>query len=561
MTAGAMPDLRALAKELGRPISTMEVLSADPFRAGDERPRVEAAEWFAEMWRRFDIQPGAHIRRIHYVFVSQLLGNVKLPDGSPYINTEKAYAFLNRASLDARYLQLVSADDIVDRRNDEPMIYLITEMEAPLICSSEGDYKTELTELSIPRLEVYLPKILQRYHVEIWCEKSTMNDILMPLGPRYGINIVTGIGEMSYTRVVQLVKRVLASRRPLRILYISDFDPAGNGMPVSVARKVEFLLYQKNALDLDVQLRHIVLTHEQCIAYRLPRTPIKGDSESAAGRKLHFEERFGEGATELDALEALHPGELEQILLREIERYYDDTLDDRIAEVGGEVEADLDRINDEVHERHAEAIAEVEAERKKVLAAIKAFERMARPVFRMIEEELDDEAPDVGQYEWPEPEEGDEDDDPLFDSTRDFITQTDRYKAHQGKPTVSKWKNCPKFTLTCANPDCGKTFEAEKPQTKWMACSHTCREILRYRAAHPEAVSRDQLDQRNPTSIRQLARAAGLSHGTVRLRMAAGMSQEQALAMPRQQGRKHGKTAKLRSSKPASKSGSGAKRK
>jgi hypothetical protein len=36
----------------------------------------------------------------------------------------------------------------------------------------------------------------------------------------------------------------------------------------------------------------------------------------------------------------------------------------------------------------------------------------------------------------PEPEEADEDDlDPLYDSARDYVTQVDRYKQHQGKPT------------------------------------------------------------------------------------------------------------------------------
>ena len=54
-----------------------------------------------------------------------------------------------------------------------------------------------------------------------------------------------------------------------------------------------------------------------------------------------FEERFGEGMTELDALEALHPGELQRILVTEIERYYDDGLDDEIA---NEVEKPEDEI-------------------------------------------------------------------------------------------------------------------------------------------------------------------------------------------------------------------------
>ena len=62
-----------------------------------------------------------------------------------------------------------------------------------------------------------------------------------------------------------------------------------------------------------------LLTEDQCRRYRLPRTPIKETER----RKSRFEQRFGVGATELDALEALHPGEMRQIVDTEISRYID----------------------------------------------------------------------------------------------------------------------------------------------------------------------------------------------------------------------------------------------
>ena len=108
-----------------------------------------------------------------------------------------------------------------------------------------------------------------------------MNDVLMPLGERYGVNVVTGLGEMSLTRCVELVDRAKASGKPVRILYISDFDPGGASMPVAVARKIEFVV-RKEGHDLDIQVRPVVLRREQCIQYRLPRTPIK-ESEQRAG--------------------------------------------------------------------------------------------------------------------------------------------------------------------------------------------------------------------------------------------------------------------------------------
>ena len=123
-----------------------------------------------------------------------------------------------------------------------------------------------------------------------------------------------------------LAERARQSGRPVRILYVSDFDPGGMSMPVAVARKIEFAVLSEQE-NLDIQVRPVVLTPDQCVQYRLPRVPLKASEKRAA----NFEARFGEGATELDALEALHPGELRRILVREIERYYDTSLADEIA--------------------------------------------------------------------------------------------------------------------------------------------------------------------------------------------------------------------------------------
>jgi hypothetical protein len=48
---------------------------------------------------------------------------------------------------------------------------------------------------------------------------------------------------------------------------------------------------------------------------------------------------------------------------------------------------------------------------------------------------VDARCPDLSEIDWPEPADGDEDDDPLFDSTRSYVTQMDAYKFFQDKPT------------------------------------------------------------------------------------------------------------------------------
>ena len=163
-----------------------------------------------------------------------------------------------------------------------------------------------------------------------------MNDVLLPLCQRYGANLQTGLGELSITASLAVVQRLAEVGKPTRIFYVSDFDPAGQSMPVAVSRKIEYFVHTLG-LDVDVRVFPVVLTQEQVRYYQLPRTPIK-DTER---RRFGFEERHGEGAVELDALEALYPGELQRVLSQYVEQYYDTTLADRVKEEEQSLEQDL----------------------------------------------------------------------------------------------------------------------------------------------------------------------------------------------------------------------------
>ena len=123
-------------------------------------------------------------------------------------------------------------------------------------------------------------------------------------------------------------------------------------MPISAAVKIDFFA-KKSGVDLDIRLEPVALTEGQCIQYQLPRTPIKETENRAAS----FEARYGAGATELDALEALHPGVLRQILVEHIERYRDDDLDDKVEGAVEQYRDDLGRAAALVRSRHAEELA------------------------------------------------------------------------------------------------------------------------------------------------------------------------------------------------------------
>jgi hypothetical protein len=422
--------LKALAKRLARPVTTLLALSPtnDPFYA-DVPARRQMAEWFAGLWRRHSLATCKHLRAMFYRLISQEKKKPQLPDGTPFENVYEQWVKLIHASRDARHLGLVP-DNWEDRKGTA-IINMVEPAPAIIEVTNGNAYDWDLAaQPALPTFVGAPPTPRQRYHLETWCEKSTMNDILVELGERYQMNVVTGEGEISLTQCVNLVERAIQSGLPVRILYLSDFDPKGDDMPVSVARKIEHVLHRRG-LHLDIQVRKVALTHDQCLQYDLPRTPIK-DSEKAKG---DFEQRYGEGATELDALEAIHPGVLRTILVAEIERYFDPGLAQATETAAAELTEQLEAIIESVHAEHRNEITQLNTRWAEIAAMIEAWKEQAETVYQDIANSLDERKPDPNDHEWPEAREADEDDDPLFDSTRDYVEQIDRYKEHQDKPT------------------------------------------------------------------------------------------------------------------------------
>ncbi len=341
-----------------------------------QRGRAANGQWFGEQWRAYG-KPGLHVRRFHYRLISQP-SPPQLLNGKPFENTDGCWQFLLSASANARYLDLVEATDFAEHRTAAPSIYAPgcrvppepsvevgetawtrptlddTEIILPTL-DAAWTLPTVNAKITLPTLDltVKLPTICpaklslpdvslddasydyadedQPFSCEVWIEKSTMNDVLDPLCKSLRVNFVPGVGFSSITRAVEM----LATRatKPVRIFYLCDFDPAGGHMPVSTARQIEFWC-NKYAPDVDIKLTPLALTVEQVREYQLPRIPIKASDK----RKARFEERYGEGAVELDALEALHPGELARIVRTALEPYRDRTLRGRLDEVRRDAE-------------------------------------------------------------------------------------------------------------------------------------------------------------------------------------------------------------------------------
>lgn len=416
----------------------------DPFYAGTKAGLAKAT-WFAELWERFGFTTGVHLRRIHYRIVSQ--GDIQDANGKPYENTLTCWGELNNAAKAARYLGLVSVDSFIDARNPPPKVF------------RDPDYLPESPWLYLPEDEWHLPSINtdlgfamdmlepellgfgyeaedQPYLLEIWCEKSTMNDVLVPICENYHANFVTGLGFLSITAVQNLLDRAQESGKPTRVFYIADFDPAGSFMPQQIARQIEFWLQQKN-MDLDIALMPLALTKEQVIQYELPRIPIKDTDR----RATNFEDRFGEGAVELDALEALHPGSLTELVTSAMDEFIDHSLQRRLRESRAsikswvadqwqylteeerhqfeEVSSVISTIASRYQDRLTAMASELEAEVSPFRDEMENLRQAITKKAVWLEAEL------PGR---PAPEVMPNDDDWLFRSDRDYMTQLDQYK-------------------------------------------------------------------------------------------------------------------------------------
>ncbi len=383
--------IKEMAKEKGCNIPDLLVLAAknDPYYSGSKANR-EKAEWFAELWQRFGFSKGVHLRRVHYRFVSQ--ENPQKHDGKSYKNTEQDWSYLCEAGKQARYLGYIDPGAFVDRRNPAPHVY----SEVELNCSPAWDIsfnewwlpsiETDLAldlDWRLPRFSLHgyeYSEAIQPYHIEIWVEKSTMNDILEPLCQRYAVNLVTGEGFMSITAVDALIKRVEKAEKPCRILYISDFDPAGDGMPVAVARQIQFWLNENNS-ESEIYLEPIMLTREQVEHYNLPRIPIK-ESDM---RRASFEEKYGSGAVELDALEALYEGELARIVEEYIQQFRDENLKRACRDARQKASHKLDQARQEHLSPYAERLEELEEQTRDIL---QSYENRLEEMQQELEQDL-----------------------------------------------------------------------------------------------------------------------------------------------------------------------------
>jgi len=247
----------------------------------------------------------------------------------PYRNTDEDWHWLQeRAAKAGRWLGYVSFAAIVDQRSADPVLYHAERDEYPT-----GWVQTEM-QVYVPPRAAIAPTVhvegfvrQQPYQLVVFGEKASLAESVLPIAREFGADAYLETGEISDSHLYLMARRNHEDGRPLRVFTLSDFDPAGWQMPISIARKLQALRDLKFS-DMDFEVHPVALLSEQVRDLELPSTPLK-ETERRADR---WRERWGHEQTEIDALATLRPEILTGLLRDALSSFYDDTLAHRLEE-------------------------------------------------------------------------------------------------------------------------------------------------------------------------------------------------------------------------------------
>lgn len=346
------------SKTIGQPIEDFLVMTkcTDPYSLATELG-IKKAKWAYNLYNEFIEKTGMkelHVRGLHYFIVMKKKEPVYPPythqnlKWEVYENSMTCSNYLAEAMENARYFGLIPYENIIDEKNDVATITIygnhredyghgIPCYNMPIVFPSK--WSIELPEIYIPNKtlneylktqakyaaktimiqepyafhdsDIFFPRgLIKPFHIEIWCEKALPKHIKSISGVDV---FVEGSGQLSITLARDFINKLNKNKQDGVILYISDFDPAGNDMPVAIARKLQTWM-EIGDLKQNAYLHPILLTKEQVIKYNLPQVPLSDRKiKSMGSAATRFLDKAGEGITELQALYVI-PNIYEQIV-------------------------------------------------------------------------------------------------------------------------------------------------------------------------------------------------------------------------------------------------------
>ena len=174
----------------------------------------------------------------------------------------------------------------------------------------------------------------QDAHVEVWCEKDAVSNIIAPVCRKLDVIFMANRGYSSQSAMYEAYHRLLDSQNVGKrnwIIYFGDHDPSGLDMTRDIADRLGLFLEGEDGCFDGVQ--RVALNMDQVRRYRPPENPAKvTDSRFTA-----YAAQYGASSWELDALE---PSVLAQLVEDAILEHIDldafqevETLEDKHKEL------------------------------------------------------------------------------------------------------------------------------------------------------------------------------------------------------------------------------------
>lgn len=141
-------------------------------------------------------------------------------------------------------------------------------------------------ELVRQQAEYYRLDLWQRAkaHVEVWCESRSIAAVLLPLCQELCVSLYPTSGFSSLTQTWDAAKlmQTVAAGRPIRVLYVGDYDPAGKHIDRDAIKKLRKHLKPYAArhgmtMKQCLQEVRVAVNEEQIVKYNLPTKPRKKD--------------------------------------------------------------------------------------------------------------------------------------------------------------------------------------------------------------------------------------------------------------------------------------------
>jgi hypothetical protein len=178
--------------------------------------------------------------------------------------------------------------------------------------------------------ERYIPKWLdQPHYVEIWTEKKAMVETFKEITRGKEVDIVPFGGYHSVSYLwdnAQHLQEIQNLGKEIHILYFGDFDPTGE----NIEEVLEDKLSDYGVYGVDFQ--RIGVTLEQVNEFQLPQAL---DAETQAklrrdARTPAFIDKYGKlYQIEIDALPALQPDEFRDMVIDNIDKYFDEEIEEK----------------------------------------------------------------------------------------------------------------------------------------------------------------------------------------------------------------------------------------